>query len=193
MVDITVIKTLRDETGHSISKCKEALEMSDGDIERAREVLRERGALAAQKKSERNLGAGVIQSYIHTTNRIGAMVEMFCETDFVARNEGFIALARDVAMHCAAYQPQYCSRDQVPQDVMDTVLAELKEGIDAGKPADIQEKILQGMVDAKMREVILLEQAFLKDDFRTVKNMIDEAVQKFGERIEVGKYTVWVI
>ena len=190
MNNIEDIKKLRAETGHSIGKCKEALDEANGDIEKARDILRERGALTAQKKADRELGSGVIQSYVHTTNRIGTMVELLCETDFVARNEEFIALTRDIAMHCAAFQPRYLSRDKVPQDDMDQVIAELKEGIDGSKPADIQEKILEGKLDAKMREVILLEQPFLKDDTRPVKSLVDEAVQKFGERIEVGKFVI---
>ena len=193
MTDIATIKKLRDETGHSISKCKEALEESGGDMDRAREVLREKGAIAAQKKADRDLGSGVVQSYIHNTNHIGSMVELLCETDFVARNEEFVALARDIAMHCAAFQPQYLSREQIPADVLEKITAELKEGMNNSKPDNVQEKTLQGMVDAKLKEVILLEQAFVKDDSRTIAQLIEEAVQKFGERIEVGRFIVWVL
>ena len=193
MVDIEIIKKLRDETGHSIAKCKEALEETDGDIEKAREVLREKGALAVQKKADRDLGSGVVQSYIHNTYRIGSMVELLCETDFVARNEDFITLARDIAMHCAAFQPQYLSRESIPQEVMEKVTAELKEEIDAGKPAEVQKKILEGKIDANLKEATLLEQSFLKDDSKTIKALIEDAVQKFGERTEIGKFVVWVI
>ena len=193
MADVATIKKLRDETGHSISKCKEALEESGGDMDKAREVLREKGAVAVQKKADRDLGSGVVQSYIHTTNRIGTMVELLCETDFVARNEEFVALARDIAMHCAAFQPQYLSRESVPAEVLEQITTELKEGIDTGKPAEVQETILQGKVDAKLKEVTLLEQAFLKDDTRVISQLIEEAVQKFGERIEIGRFVVWVL
>ena len=193
MVDIATIKKLRDETGHSIAKCKEALVESDGDMEKAREVLREKGALAAQKKADRDLGSGVVQSYIHTTHRIGTMVELLCETDFVARNEAFIALAKDIAMHCAAFQPQYLSRENIPKETLEQITAEMKEGVDTSKPSDVQEKILQGMLDAKLKEVVLLEQAFVKDDTRVIGQLIEEAVQKFGERVEIGRFAVWVI
>lgn len=193
MADVATIKKLRDETGHSISKCKEALEESGGDMDKAREVLREKGAVAVQKKADRDLGSGVVQSYIHTTHRIGTMVELLCETDFVARNEEFIALARDIAMHCAAFQPQYLSRESVPAEVLEQITTELKEDIDAGKPAEVQETILQGKVDAKLKEVTLLEQAFLKDDTRVIGQLIEEAVQKFGERVEIGRFVVWVL
>ena len=193
MVDIGTIKKLRDETNHSISKCKEALEEAGGDTEKARNILRERGTLAAAKKADRELGAGVIQAYIHTNNRVGSMAELLCETDFVARNEEFIALARDIAVHCAAFQPRYLSRAEVPEEVMNQVVSELKEKVDAGKPPEIRETILNGMVDARMKEVLLLEQAFLKDDSRTVGSIIDESVQKFGERIAVGRFTVMTL
>ena len=193
MTDIATIKKLRDETGHSISKCKEALEESGGDMEKAREVLREKGAIAAQKKADRDLGSGVVQSYIHTTNRIGTMVEFLCETDFVARNEDFVVLARDIAMHCAAFQPQYLSRERVPAEVLEQLTNELKDEIDTSKPAEVQEKILQGMLDAKLKESVLLEQGFVKDDSRTIGQLIEEAVQKFGERVEIGRFAVWVL
>ena len=193
MADVATIKKLRDETGHSISKCKEALEEAGGDMDKAREVLREKGAVAVQKKADRDLGSGVVQSYIHTTHRIGTMVELLCETDFVARNEEFVALARDIAMHCAAFQPQYLSRESVPAEVLEQITTELKEDIDTSKPAEVQETILQGKVDAKLKEVTLLEQAFLKDDTRVIGQLIEEAVQKFGERVEIGRFVVWVL
>ena len=193
MVTVEDIKKLRDQTGHSISKCKEALEESGGSMEKAQEVLREKGALAAQKKADRNLGSGVIQSYIHTTNRIGAMVELLCETDFVARNEDFLALARDIAMHCAAFQPHYVSQETVPQDVLDQVTVELKEGVDSSKSPEVQENMLQGMVAAKLKEVVLLDQGFVRDDKRTVGSLIEEFTQKFGERISLGRFVVWTL
>ena len=191
MADIGLIKKLRDETGHSIAKCKDALEETGGDMGKARDVLRERGSLTAQKKADRNLGSGVVQAYIHNTNRIGAMVELLCETDFVANNEEFVSLARDIAMHCAAFQPQYLSRDSVPQEMMDQVIFELKGEVDSSKPQDVQEKILQDMTDSKMKEVVLLEQSFLKDESRTIQNLVEESVQKFGERLEIGRFVVW--
>ena len=193
MTDIALVKQLRSETGHSIGKCKEALESTKGDLEKAREVLRERGAMTAQKKADRELNAGVVEAYIHTTRRVGAMVELLCETDFVARNEEFIALARDLAMHSAAFQPQYASKEQVPSEVIATAKIELQEGIDQAKPAELKEKILEGMLEAKLSEVVLLEQKFLKDDTRSVRGILEEAGQKFGERMQVGRIAVWVL
>lgn len=193
MADIELVKKLRDMTGHSITKCKEALEESDGDLDQAQEVLRERGALAAEKKADRDLGSGVVQSYIHTTNQVGAMIELFCETDFVARNEEFIALAQNLAMHCTAFQPQYASRDRVPEDVIEAMRQELQSDIDTSKPQEVQEKMIEGKLDATLQGAVLLEQSFILDDKRSVKQVIDEMIQKFGERIEVGQFVVWSV
>ena len=193
MTDIALIKQLRDETGHSIGKCKEALESAGGDVAKARDLLRERGAITAQKKADRELNAGVVESYIHTNHRIGAMVELLCETDFVARNESFITLARDLAMHVAAFKPQYVSTQHVPEEVVEAAKAELRESIDQTKPPELQEKILEGMLANKLSEVVLLEQRFLKDDTQKVQVVLEEALQKFGERMEVGRIAVWSI
>ena len=183
MVDIQDISRLRGETGHSITKCKEALEESGGDMHAARDALREKGALAAEKKSDRDLGAGVVQSYIHNNNQIGALVELLCETDFVARNDSFTKLAQDIAMHCAAFQPRYVSKEQVPEDVLTAMRGELQGEGDA-----LEEKL-----NANLQKASLLEQLFVLDDSRTVRSVIDESVQKFGERIEVGRFVVWCI
>ncbi|MDE0243556.1 MAG: elongation factor Ts [Candidatus Kaiserbacteria bacterium] len=193
MTDIALIKKLRDVTGHSITKCKEALEEAGGDMDKAQDLLRERGALAAEKKADRDLGSGVVQSYIHTTNQVGAMLELLCETDFVARNETFIKLAQDLAMHCTAFQPQYVSRERVPEEVLATMREELQSDVDADKPKEVQEKIIEGKIDTKLQEAVLLEQSFILDDSRSVKNVVDEMVQKFGERIEVGRFDVWSV
>ena len=121
------------------------------------------------------------------------MVELLCETDFVARNEAFVELARDIAMHCAAFQPQYLSRESIPTEVLEQITTELKEGVDTSKPTEVQETILQGMLDAKLKEVVLLEQAFVKDDSRAIGQLVEEAVQKFGERVELGRFVVWTL
>lgn len=188
-----IVKQLRDETGHSISKCQDALKEAGNDIEKAREVLREKGSLTAEKKEHRDLNSGVVESYIHNTNKMGSIVEVLCETDFVAKNEDFIKLAKEIAIHSVAFQPKYVSRDDIEKDVMDKIMEELKSEIDTSKPADIQEKILEGMVDSKLKEFVLLEQLYLKDDTRTIKNIIDENIQKFGERIKVGKIAIITI
>lgn len=193
MVDIQDIKELRERTGLPIAKCKEALEESGGDSDKAYEILREKGSVAARKKAGRDFGSGSIQSYIHTTNQIGAMVELLCETDFVARNGEFLKIARDIAMHCAAFRPEYRSRDDIPNDVIDQVTGELRERVDKEKPEETRKKILEGMLDTELGSVILLEQKFVRDEKRTIRDIVEEATQKFGERIEIGRFEVWVI
>ncbi len=192
-IDIDIVKKLRDETNLSITKCKEALEESEGNIDKAREILRKKGSLAADSKKDRDLGSGVVQSYIHNTNRVGSMVELLCETDFVAKNDEFIELAKNIALHIAAMKPQYRSRDDIPEDVMEQIKMELQESVDSSKQKEIQEKILKGKIDASLKEIVLLEQNYIKDETRTIKDLVDSCVQKFGERTEVGNFVVWTI
>ena len=193
MIPIDKIKELRKQTGHSIGKCKEALEESGGDIDKAMEVLRERGSIAAKKKANRELNSGVIQSYIHTNNSIGAMVEILCETDFVAKNEEIITLARDIAMHCAAFQPQYVLIKDIPKDVLQQLTEEIAEEIEGDKPQEVKDKIVEGKLNSRLSEVVLIEQPFVKDDTQKIEDCINNAVAKFGERIEIGRFVVWKI
>ena len=192
MSNIDEIKKLRDITGLSIGKCKEALSESGGDMGKAQEILREKGTITAQKKADRALGSGVIECYVHN-NRIGAMVELLCETDFVAKNDEFLTLAKDIAIHCAAFNPLYISRESVPEEDIEKITNELMEEMDESKPKDMQEKILEGQIDSRFKSSILLKQPFVKDDSMNIQTLIDGAVQKFGERIEVSRIKVWSI
>ena len=185
MVSFDDIKKLREETGLSIGQCKTALEESKGNSDKARESLRAKGSLAAAKKADRELGAGVIKTYIHSTGDMGAMIELLCETDFVAKNEEFGDLAQDIAMQCMALKPRFANRDQVPQDEMAKMREELLDEV-KDKPKELQDKIIEGQMDSKLKEFVLTEQTFIKDDSLTIKDLIDAAVHKFGERIEVG-------
>lgn len=180
------IKALRERTGLSVMECKKALEETGGDMEQAIVVLRKKSSAAAQKKADRELGAGVVAAYIHSTKEVGAMVMLSCETDFVAKNPEFVALAYDIAMHAAATGPQYVSRAQVTEES----LAKAKEVFMrevADKPADKQEAILSGKIDSYLKEQVLLEQPFIKNPDTTIQGLIDAAVQKFGERVEVSE------
>ncbi len=178
------IKALRDETGVSVMQCKKALEEAGGDMEKARVILRKRGSESASKKSDRTLGAGTIAAYVHTTHQVAALVQLSCETDFVAKNEEFIALARDIAMHVTALAPRYITREDIAES--DRVKAtEVFQKEVGDKPAELQAKILAGKLDAYFKEQILLEQAFIKDSEHTITNLIETATQKFGERIVV--------
>lgn len=183
-IDATRVKELRDETGISVMQCKKALEEAEGDKEKARVILARRRSDAAEKKADREIGAGVVGAYVHNTNEVAALVLLGCETDFVAKNEAFVSLARDIAMHVAAQNPQFISRDEVTEDAMqaarDVFQAEVNE-----KPAELQEKILQGKLDAYFKERVLLEQAFIKNPDETIGDLVTAAVQKFGEKVSV--------
>lgn len=186
------IKELRDITGISVMQCKKALEEAEGDMEKAKVILRKKSGDIASKKSGRELGSGVVEAYIHSTRQVGALVTLSCETDFVAKNEEFVALAKNIAMQIAASAPQFIKREEVTAD--DTKAAEevfRKEVLD--KPASMQEQILAGKISSYLKEKILLEQDFIKDPSITIKGLIESATQKFGERIEVSEFARYSI
>lgn len=183
------IKALRDLTGISVMQCKKALEEAGDDKEKALAILRKKGSEMAAKKSDRELGAGAVGAYIHTNNAVGAMVELSCETDFVSKNDEFRALAYDIAMHVTAMNPIYVSGTEVT-DVERTKMKEVfeKEVEESGKPKEIKEKMMQGKLDTYFKEQTLLDQSFVKEQDITVRQAIERATQKFGERIEVRRF-----
>jgi elongation factor Ts len=180
------LKELRDQTGISVMQCKRALEEAGGDMEKAVIILKRKRSEAAEKKSDREIGAGAIGSYVHNTNEVAAMVLLGCETDFVAKNAEFVALARDIAMHVAATAPKYIAKTEIDEvsltKAKEVLSAEIKD-----KPADMQEKILAGKMDSYFKEQVLMEQSFVKNPETTIGEMISGAVQKFGENITVVK------
>ncbi len=184
----TQIKALRDETGISVMQCKKALEEAGGDMDKARIILKKKRSEAAEKKSDRVLGAGAIGSYVHNTNEVAAMVILSSETDFVAKNAEFVALARDIAMHVAAMGPKYINRDELDevaiQKAREVFAAEM-----ADKPADMQEKIMEGKLASYFKDQILLEQPFVKNPETTIAEMVNGAIQKFGENVTISKIT----
>ncbi|MFM2424316.1 MAG: hypothetical protein RLZZ70_707 [Candidatus Parcubacteria bacterium] len=180
------LKELRDQTGISVMQCKRALEEAGGDMEKAIIILKKKRSEAAEKKSDREIGAGAIGSYVHNTNEVAALVLLGCETDFVSKNAEFVALARDIAMHVAALAPKYIFKSEVDE----TTLAKAKEVFAAeikDKPADMVEKILAGKMDSYFKEQILMEQPFIKNPDTTIGEMVNGAVQKFGENVTVVK------
>lgn len=185
-ISMDLIKALRDKTGISIMQCKKALEDANGDEEKAMMFLRKKGADVAAKKSDRELTAGVISSYIHSNGSMGAMIQLSSETDFVSNNAEFKALAYDIAMHISASSPEYVSMSQIG-DIEITKAKEFFQEEIVGKPAELQEKILQGKLDAFFKERVLHEQPFIKNPELTIKQLIDNAIQKFGEKIEVSQ------
>ncbi|MFC1729769.1 elongation factor Ts [candidate division KSB1 bacterium] len=182
------IKELRELTGISVMQCKKALEEADGDMEKAKVLLRKKGSDVAAKKSERGLGAGVVESYIHNTRQVGSMLVLSCETDFVAKNEEFVQLARDIAMQVAATSPQFIKREEVSEEDTKAAKEVFQKEVE-DKPKEMQEKILQGKIDSFLKEKILLEQDYIKDQSFTIKDLIESATQKFGENIAISQFT----
>jgi elongation factor Ts len=178
------LKELREKTGISVMQCKTALTEAGGDMEKAVIILKKKRSEAADKKSDRELGAGAVGTYVHNTNEVAAMVLLACETDFVSKNEEFIALAKDIAMHVAASNPQYVSKEQLPAEAIEKA-KEVFAGEVADKPAEMQEKIMEGKLSSYFKDQILLEQDFIKNPDTTIAEMVTGAVQKFGENVSI--------
>lgn len=184
----TQLKELRDLTGISVMQCKKALEEAGGDMEKAKIILQKKGGEAAAKKSDRALGAGVVGSYVHSTGEVAALVLLSCETDFVSKNAEFAALAREIAMHVAAQNPLYVSRADVDEMALQKAREVFAEEV-KDKPAEMQEKILGGKLDAYFKDRILLEQPFIKNPDTTIGDMLNGAIQKFGENVIISRVT----
>jgi elongation factor Ts len=186
-ISLDIVKSLRDKTGVSIMQCKKALEEAGGDVEKAEVILRKKSGAAAEKKADRDLGAGAIGSYLHG-NEIGAMVLLSCETDFVARNPEFVELARSLAMQVAATNPTYGATEEIGDAQKEAAMKVFEEEV-KDKPAEMQAKILEGKMASYFKDQVLLEQAYIKDESKTVRDLITEASQKFGERIEISRFS----
>ena len=188
------IKALREKTGAGIIEVKKALDEAEGNEEGAIRILRERGAAKAVKKTEREAKEGVVAMYLHSNGRVGAMVKLFCETDFVARNDEFQALGRDIAMHVTAMSPVVVSPEEVSSEAVEKEKAiwieQLKQ---EGKPEELSEKILAGKEKKFRDENALLSQAFVKDPSKTVRDLLSENVQKIGENIQIGSFVRYEI
>ncbi len=181
-----IIKQLREMTGVSVMQCKKALEEANGDLRKAEVILRKRSSEVADKKSDRTLGAGAIGSYTHE-GTIGAMVLLSCETDFVARNPEFATLAREIAMQVAATDPKYLSVAEIPSATRDAATAVFTAEV-ALKPAEMREKILEGKLASYFSDQVLLDQPYIKDETKTIRDLVNGAIQKFGERVEVARF-----
>ncbi len=185
MIDAKIVYELRNRTGAGIVDCKKALEEAGGDMEKAIEVLKQRGAIkAAKKQAERQATEGLIATYVHHNGKLAAMVELACETDFVARNEEFKALANDLAMQVAAMDPQYVSPDAIPADMVEQKRQEfMAELANDSKPEEIKQKIIEGKMNKWYSDICLTKQAFLKDESKTIEQVLNEIVAKIGEKI----------
>lgn len=184
------VKELREKSGAGIMDCKEALRETEGQVEAALEMLRKKGLSKAAKRAGRATGEGVVGSYIHAGGKIGVLVEVNCETDFVAKTELFQDLVKDLAMHVAAANPQYLSRDEVPEEAIEKEREIfLSQARDEGKPEKVLERIVEGRLGKYFEEVCLLEQPFIKDTGQTVQERVTEAVAQLGENIVVRRFS----
>jgi elongation factor Ts len=184
------VKDLRDRTGAGFTACREALLESNGDIEQAINILRKKGQAAAQKKAQRATSEGLVASYIHAGGKIGVLVEIDCESDFVARTDDFQKLCHDVAMHIAALDPRFLKREEVTQDILDREREIYREQAKAtGKPEPVIEKIANGKMEKFYEENCLYEQHFIKDEGTTVKELVDQAIAKLGENITIRRFS----
>jgi elongation factor Ts len=187
-VPAQLVKQLRERTGAGFSDCRAALAESGGDIEQAISILREKGQAAAAKKAQRATSEGLVSSYIHAGGKIGVLVEIDCESDFVARTEDFQRLCHDVAMHIAALDPRFLRREEVTQEVLDRKREIYREQAKAtGKPAPVIEKIVTGKMEKFYEENCLYEQHFIKDEGVTIKDLVDQAIAKMGENIAIRR------
>jgi len=194
-ISAKLVKELREKTGAGMMDCKKALSESDGDVTKAMEWLRQKGITSAEKKQGRAASEGIIDSYIHTGGRIGVLIEVNCETDFVARREEFQTIVRDIAMQVAAYSNvEYVSTDDVPQEIVKRE-KEIEKGREdlQGKPDNIKEKIVQGRIDKRLKELSLLDQPFVKDQSITVDEYIKQGVATLGENIQVRRFARFVL
>jgi elongation factor Ts len=192
-VSAGAVKALREKTGAGMMDCKKALIEANGNEERANEILRERGLASAKKKEGRVASEGVVGSYIHMGGKVGVLVEVNCETDFVARGEEFQQLVKDIAMHIAAAEPRYVSRDEVTADVLDKEreIARKQAQNDpknANKPEQVIDKIVEGRLNKFYEEFVLLDQPFIKEPAQTVGEMVTEKVAKTGEKITIRRF-----
>lgn len=192
MAEITaqMVKELRGATGAGVLDCKTALNEHDGDFDRAVQYLREKGLAAAEKKSSREATEGLIGTYVHHDSKVAAMVELNCETDFVARTEQFQTLARNLAMHIVASRPEYVSREEIPAAILDKEKAiYTTQAQESGKPPNIIERIAEGKLEKWYSEVCLIEQAYFKDSDKIVKDVLVENIASLGENIQISRFS----
>ncbi len=196
MADFTAkdVKTLRDATGAGMMDCKKALAEANGDLEAAKRLLREKGLADAAKRSGRAASEGIVYAYMHRPTpdyppKLGVLIELNCETDFVAKTEQFERLAKDVAMHISFADPSWTTRDEVPQNVLDeesSIYA--KQAKDSGKPEQVIEKIVAGKLEAFYKENVLMDQEWIQDKSKTIQQLIDEAKSSMGENVSIGRF-----
>jgi elongation factor Ts len=192
VADITasMVKDLRERTGAGMADCKKALVETGGDLEKATDFLRKKGLAAAAKKSGRIATEGVVASYIHSNSRVGVLLEVNCETDFVARGEAFQGFAREVSLQIAAMGPQYLTADEIPADAVEKERAlRLEQAKQSGKPEAVLGKIVEGQIAKWQKEICLLDQTWVKDDKKSIRDLLNDLVAKVGENCKIRRFT----
>jgi elongation factor Ts len=188
-VSAASVKELREKTGAGMLDCKKALEEANGDLTKAAEILREKGLAAAAKKAGRIATEGLVESYIHANGRIGVLVEVNCETDFVAKTDQFREFVKDIAMQIAASSPKYVSREEVPQEEIEKEKEVLRaQALNEGKPEHIVDKMVEGRINKYFEEICLLEQSFIKDSDKTIQTLLNEKIASIGENISIRRF-----
>jgi elongation factor Ts len=188
------IKKLRQETGVSIIECKKALEESNGDLEKARELLRKWGKELAGKRSGREVGAGIIETYIHPDKRVGVMLDLRCETDFVAKSDDFQRLAHELSLQIASMKPDFVNSEDIPKEKLEKEKEIYREQLkDSGKPKEVTKKIIEGKLENYKKESSLMSQTWVKDSKKTIKELMDEYIAKLGENIMVNSFVRYEI
>jgi elongation factor Ts len=183
------VRELRERTGAGMMDCKRALTEADGDMKRAEEILRERGLKDVQKRAGRSAAQGLVESYIHFNNTVGVLVEVNCETDFVAATQEFKDLTKDIALHVASAAPRWLTRDEIPTAVLDAERRVYEaQAREQGKPDNVIERMVEGKLEAFARDNVLLDQKFVKDDSKSIQILVDEVSAKVGEKVAVRRF-----
>ena len=191
-IDASSVRELRDRTSAGFLDCKNALEEANGDFEKAGEILRKKGLAKAMKKGSRGTPEGRVGSYIHTNGKLGVLVEINCETDFVAKNDVFADLIKDICMHIAATDPMAVSRETVPQEMIDRERKAYNEEF-KDKPDNVRDKIIDGKMESFYKEVCLVNQSFVKDNDKTIEDLLKNAITKLGENIKISRFARFAI
>ena len=187
-VGATQVKALREATGAGMMDCKRALQEAGGDLDRAIEILREQGLASAKKRAGRAANQGAVESYIHFNNSVGVLVEVNCETDFVAKTDEFRSLARDIAIHIASMQPRWAAREDIPEEVIASERRIYETQVPEGKPENVIERIIEGKFEAFYKDSVLVDQPFVKDESKSVGELIDEVSAKVGEKVAARRF-----
>jgi elongation factor Ts len=193
-ITAAMVKELRQETSAGVLDCRKALEAHEGDLEKAAAYLKEKGLAAVAEKSEREVSEGMIEAYVHPGNRVAVMLELNCETDFVARTDDFRNLAHELALHIAFAAPCYIAREEVPQEVVRSEKAAYRaQALEEGKPENIVDRIVEGKLDKFYKQACILEQPFVKDEDKTVQDLINSAIAKLGENIVLRRFVRYAL